>query len=496
MANEAEIVVTKIAALKAKAKGKSRVVFVSGNFDVVHPGHLRFLNFASDCGDILVVGVNSDSKGEARISESLRIESLRSLSMVDYAFILRESAGEFIEKLKPDFVVKGKEYEELENEELNATVKNGGKLLFSSGDIVFSSRDLLRKELEQINYSSIRLSKEFPVRHRFDFAKLKKILAKFTELKVTVLGDLIIDDYITCEPLGMSQEDPTIVVAPIQTNRFLGGAGIVAAHARALGAQVKFFCLSGLDEAAGFAKENLSKHGVDATLFEDETRPTTLKQRFRAHGKTLLRVSHLKQHEIDQKMIAKILPKIIAACEESDLVIFSDFSYGFLSAQLVNEITRACVAKGIKMVGDSQSSSQVGDILKFKNTLLITPTEREARLALQDFKSGLVVLANELQRQCSSRNVIITLGSEGILAHSNREGSSEIVTDQLPAFNSSPKDVAGAGDSLLTCSSLALVAGASIWESAYLGSVAAACQVSRTGNIPLSLEAILQELSQ
>ncbi|MFX7849355.1 PfkB family carbohydrate kinase, partial [Acinetobacter baumannii] len=82
----------------------------------------------------------------------------------------------------------------------------------------------------------------------------------------------------------MSQEDPTLVVTPIMQERFIGGAGIVASHACKLGAQVNYFSVAGKDAAADFAREKLSEYHVTATLFEDDSRPTTLKQRFRAAG--------------------------------------------------------------------------------------------------------------------------------------------------------------------------------------------------------------------
>ena len=87
------------------------------------------------------------------------------------------------------------------------------------------------------------------------------------------------------------------------------------------------------------------------------------------------------------------------------------------------------------------------------------------------------------------------MGSEGILIHASDPTGSDFTTDQLPALNSAPKDVSGAGDSLLMCASMARAVGASLWESAYLGSIAAACQVGRVGNIPLSAQEIVQELS-
>jgi bifunctional ADP-heptose synthase (sugar kinase/adenylyltransferase) len=123
---------------------------------------------------------------------------------------------------------------------------------------------------------------------------------------------------------------------------------------------------------------------------------------------------------------------------------------------------------------------------------LITPTEHEARLALRDFASGLVMVGQQLQQTSRAENVVITLGSEGLLLHALKDG--EYHTDKLPAFNTAPKDVAGAGDSFFTCSSLALCAGTDIWQSAYLGALAAACQVSRVGNLPVTAGELIAEI--
>ena len=106
-----------------------------------------------------------------------------------------------------------------------------------------------------------------------------------------MIGDTIVDEYVQCDPLGMSQEDPTIVVTPIMTNKFLGGAGIVAAHARALGAgKVSFITVTGDDESSVYVAEKLKAYGVDSKIIKDDSRPTTVKKRYRAGNKTLLRV--------------------------------------------------------------------------------------------------------------------------------------------------------------------------------------------------------------
>jgi rfaE bifunctional protein kinase chain/domain len=469
-----------------------RIAFVSGNFNVVHPGHLRLLRFAADNGDVLVVGLLPDTADGATVPAALRLEGLHSIAMVQHAFVLGEPRETFIKRLKPDIVVKGKEYETRHNVEQAAVDSYGGKLLFSSGEVRFSSIGLLQREYFETNFSAIRKPRDFPKRHAFEVSELKSVLPRFSGLRVLVVGDLIVDTYINCDPLGMSQEDPTIVVTPIEDKTFIGGAAIVAAHARGLGAEVRFITVAGGDERAAFSREQLAWHGVEAEVLLDPTRPTTWKQRYRASGKTLLRVNHLRQHAIGADLAQRMLDAIDAVLPSVDLLLFSDFNYGCLPQPLVAAIAERAGGRGIMMAADSQASSQFSDISRFKNMRLITPTEREARLAMQDFDSGLIVLAEKLRDQARAENVVITLAAEGLLVFTgHEEGARE---DRLPAFNSAPKDVAGAGDSFFCCTSLALCAGTDIWRSAYLGSLAAACQVSRVGNTPLELGDLITEI--
>jgi rfaE bifunctional protein kinase chain/domain len=442
-----------------------------------------------------VVGVLADGNPNTRLPEALRLEGVRSISMVDYAFVLHGSPREFIAALRPDIVVKGKEHEPRFNAEVDALDTYGGKLLFSSGEVRFSSLDLLQRELAEIDLTSISKPTDFPQRHGFNFDDLIDIVQRMRGLRVLVIGDLIVDEYISCEPLGMSQEDPTIVVTPLKHDRFVGGAGIVAAHACGLGATVRYVGVSGRDDTAKFATERLAHYGVKAELLIDDSRPTTLKQRYRASGKTLLRVSHLRQHDIGTELIESMRESVLPLLDQADLLIFSDFNYGCLPQPIVEELIGESRRRGLKIVADSQASSQVGDISRFSGMELITPTEREARLATRDWSAGLVVLAENLQRQAAAQNLIVTLGAEGLLVHAPQCRSNGVFTDRLPAFNASPKDVSGAGDSLLTCASMALAVGADVWQAAYLGSIAAACQVGRVGNSPLSAHELIAELS-
>jgi rfaE bifunctional protein kinase chain/domain len=473
-----------------------KTTFVSGNFNILHPGHLRLLRFAKELGTYLIVGVNSDriAGNAALVNEKLRIEGIQSNNWVDESFIIDESVTDIISKIKPDYVVKGKEHEHLFNIEDSVLNSYGGKLVFSSGEVVFSSMDLIHKVIRQNANSNFKLPEDYLARHSLTLNNLKETIHQFTSLKVIVLGDIIIDEYITCDPLGMSQEDPTIVVTPVESKRFLGGAAIVAAHAKGMGAKVNFISIAGNDVVKDFAVSNLNDLEVECSIFVDESRPTTLKQRFRAKGKTLLRVSHLRQGAIDNNLQEAIYNRIIEIIDDCQLLIFSDFNYGCLPSELVDKIIFYAGRKGILMVADSQSSSQTGDIGRFNDMILLTPTEREARLSVRDMESGLVVLAEKLREKANAQNILLKIGEEGVLVYTKAYNDTNWITDRIPALNFLPVDVAGAGDSMLVSSSLSLATGASIWEAAAIGSLAAAVQVSRIGNIPLKMNELLREI--
>lgn len=465
---------------------------VYGNFNILHPGHLRLLKFAKESSDYLVVAVNSNNLTSDLnlFDENIRLESIKATSFVDEAFILNEDILEYIKKEKPSFVVKGKEHEKEDNPEQAILKKFGGKILFTSGEIGFSSLDLLNKDF-QVNDSFINHEKNYIHRHNINKKELSNIVEKFSDLNVLVLGDTIIDEYITCDPIGMSQEDPTIVVTPLSQKKFIGGSAIVASHAKTLGANVSYISVLGADINYKFTKNYLEELDINYKLYKDITRPTTLKQRFRALNKTLLRVNHLKQHYINSDIEKKIINKV-KKMKNLDLIIFSDFSYGLLTKKVIKKITNFALENNISIVADSQSSSQVGDISKFKNMEIVTPTEREIRLSLNDFESGLVVLSQKLNEKSQPKYIFTTLGAEGVMIYNTNK--SELLTDNIPALNNNPKDVSGAGDSLLTCTAMAKKVGANIWQAAYLGSIAAAIQVSRIGNIPIKKEEILKEL--
>jgi bifunctional ADP-heptose synthase (sugar kinase/adenylyltransferase) len=125
---------------------------------------------------------------------------------------------------------------------------------------------------------------------------------------------------------------------------------------------------------------------------------------------------------------------------------------------------------------------------------LLTPTEHEARISTRNQQDGLVVLAEQLKKQSDAVNILLKMGEEGLLVHAASLDTDSWLTDRIIALNSAPKDVSGAGDSLLITGAMTLASGGNIWEASLLGSLAAAIQVGRVGNTPLKTKELLQEL--
>ena len=483
---------------------KKRIIFVSGDFNVIHTGHIRLLNFAKSLGDQLIVGVNCDKLAGERsfVNEKYRLSNLKHFEFIDKVYLIKNLKNTIL-KLKPNIIVKGQEYKNLDNPESKYIKKINCKLVFSSGEVTFSSTGLMTKQLTKKLKYNLNFPLSYLKRRKIKNNKIRNILKKISQLKVCVIGDLIIDEYINSELLGTSSEEPSLVVKPLKSNKFLGGAGIVASHSKSLGAKTTFISIIGNDNEKFFVKDELKKNKLISNIYVDALRPTTLKKRFRVDNKTLFKVSSLSQKPLANDLEKKILKAVKKNIKKFDIIVFSDYNYGCLTQSLVNSITELAKKNNIFLAADSQSSSQIGNISRFKNVDLITPTEKEARISLGNNTDGLIILSEKLQKITNCNNIILTLGSEGILVNVYSKDKKKYFPaawskskDRLPAINKFPLDVCGSGDSLLISTSLALAVGANIWEGSYIGSLAAAIQGSRVGNVAIRVDEILDLIGE
>lgn len=477
-----------------KKRPGQKIVFVSGRFNVLHPGHVRLLKFAKDCGDYLIVAVKSDMLcgDEGVIPQEARLEALKLNKLVDEVQLWNEPIQDLIGRLRPDVVVKGWEFRGRENIEQNALDVYGGELILCSGDPWTTREPGFSQNPALSSIQSSEMLERFSQRKSIDAIRLREIVYNFKKLRVGVIGDLIVDEYISCEAIGMSREEPTLVVTPVGKSRYVGGAGIVALHCSRLGASTDFYTVTAPDEAGEFAEYRLSELGVSFNQVSDPHRKTLVKQRFRCGANSLLRVTHGSQNPIPEAHESKIFGIVSEKLSSYQALILSDFSYGVLTPSIATKLIAVARENGVFVSGDSQSSSQLGDLLKFRGCQLVTPTEYEARLALRNKDDGLAMIADEIGRTTESEFVFLKLGPDGLFIHQADVDGRRLEDDRLPALNSTAQDTSGAGDSMLVVATLAFLSGATVWEAGLLGSLAAAIQVGQIGNTPLTQELLLQ----
>jgi len=469
------------------------VIIGHGCFDVIHVGHLRYLQYAKNQADILIASLTCDkyiSKGEDRpyIPQQLRAENLAALEMIDFVIIDENPTPiENILKIQPDFFCKGFEYKDGHNpktqEEIDAVESYGGKCIYSPGDVVYSSTKLLAMHKPKLTIDKLLTIMES---ENINFDDLSNILHQFKNIKVHVVGDTIVDKYSYCSLIGQTAKTPTFSVKRESEKTFIGGAGIVAKHLKSLGADVTFTTVLGNDNLANFVINDLVDINFKPII---DSRPTTLKERFWVDGYKLLQVN-----TVDNRMISnKILDELKDIMKTpTDIIIFSDFRHGIFNKFTSNYLA-SLIPKNIMRVADTQVNNRWGNILDFKNFDLILPNEKEARFALGDQDTGVRPLGLELYKKSGAKNLILKLGERGTLTY--RDGNNKPKDFfALDSFVSCLIDATGAGDAMLAVSSLAYKVCGNIVISSIIGSLGAAVACEHEGNIPITIDEIEQKI--
>ena len=471
---------------------KKKVIICHGCFDVVHPGHIRHLAYAKSKADILVVSITCDkhiTKGTYRphVPENLRALSLAAFDMVDYVVIDQNPTPlENIAYLKPDYFAKGFEYSDnmpkATLDEIRAMEVYGGEMIFTPGDVVYSSTKFLNTHLPSLQIEKLlSLMLQFGI----DFDGLRHTLKKLSGFKVHVVGDTIIDTYTRTNLIGGNTKTPTFSVLYDGHDDYVGGAGIVAQHMKAAGAEVTFTTVLGNDVLGKFTVDTMRDSGIEVKAVIDPNRPTTHKNVIIAGGYRMLKIDTLDNTPISSKIAEQIQEKI--ASKKVDCIVFSDFRHGIFNKVTIPKLA-AAIPEGTYRVADSQVASRWGNITEFQGFDLVTPNEREARFALADQDSNIGQLATFVKDKTECGSVILKLGSRGIFFLNNDFFHS------VDSFAKDVKDAVGAGDAMLSYATLTMLATGSLAQASILGSIAAACECEYDGNIPIRPQDVLDKL--
>jgi rfaE bifunctional protein kinase chain/domain len=429
------------------------------------------------------------------IPEGLRAINLAAFEMVDFVIIDNEEKPlKNLKLIEPDFFAKGFEYTSTglppaTKEELDVVEGYGGMVIYTPGDVVYSSSKFLNLSLPQLQIEKLLW---LMTENNISFSSLRDIVVNLKDFHVHVVGDTIVDSYTRTSFIGGQTKTPTFSVLYQGQDDYVGGAGIVAQHLRAAGAKVTFSTVLGEDKLGNFVIDCLKKSDIDQEVLIDPTRPTINKKAIIAEGYRLLKIDTLDNRPISEGILSELTNSIIKS--NADAIIFSDFRHGIFNRISIPLLIDAISSKAFR-VADSQVASRWGNITEFKGFDLITPNEREARFALGDQDSTIGGLANSLQAVAKNKNLILKLGERGVFCSSNASVTGESFFS-INSFSTNIVDTVGAGDALLAYATLAMLATDSLIITGILGSMAAACECEMDGNIPIQPENVLEKIDK
>lgn len=307
-----------------------------------------------------------------------------------------------------------------------------------------------------------------------------------SDLKILVIGDLMIDHYIYGNCNRISPEAPVQVVEVQRDFYTLGGAGNVLQNLIAFKTTAYIIAVVGIDEGADQVASQLSQAGISSKyLIKDVQRCTTIKSRVMVQSHQLIRLDREITTPIGSYIEATIMAMIEDQVNGCDMVLLSDYNKGLLPASLLAKIFEICRLHGIKTLLDPKGT----DFLKYRGVNIIKPNKKEAVVA-----SGINITDTEslrdacikLQEITNCDSVIITMSEDGIAMFTNN------ILEVIPTKALDVVDVTGAGDTVLASLAVALASGNTLYNACDFANQAAAIVVSKVG----SATATLQEVEQ
>jgi D-beta-D-heptose 7-phosphate kinase/D-beta-D-heptose 1-phosphate adenosyltransferase len=314
-------------------------------------------------------------------------------------------------------------------------------------------------------------------------------LDKFSGLRVLVLGDFMLDEYIWGRVERISPEAPVAVVDVERETRTLGGAGNVANNLVALGAQVEVLALVGEDNPAGLLKEELRRLGIDPQgLFADPQRRTTRKTRVFANQQQVVRIDRETRLPAAPAFVEWALDRLDPLLPSLNALILSDYGKGTLTSRLLPEVIRRARKQNLPVVVDPKGA----DYSPYAGATVITPNHKEMeQVAGQPLTSWeeLVEKGRELRERLGLEALLITQGAAGMTLI-RPDGALRI-----PART--PRevfDVSGAGDTVVAVLALGLAQWGDPALAAALANLAAGVVVTKKGTAPILRSEMEREL--
>ena len=465
-----------LSAIREQFRDKT-IVLCHGAFDLVHMGHLLHFEEARALGDMLVVTITADrhitKKRSVSFSEEYRARQLAALEIVDYVAIVDEpSAVTPIERLRPDVYVKGPEYANLVLDktanifrEKALVERHGGRMHFTNG-ATFSSTKLAHFLLAapEASQGDPLLSNDRVLFRDlsalgFTLEQLKGFLAAASGLRVCVIGETIIDEWVDVTVTNLSQKSRCVAGLETARSRQIGGAGAIALHLSSFVKEVDCYT-NGLAEPlpSNIAVTRLADDPLVKTRFVDRD--------------TGYRLFESKSRDL-QQVRRDELPDF----DDYDVVLVADFGHGLIDPKVVNARIAARRRSFVAAMAQVNSTNYGYNLpTKFAGLDYCSVNRTEAELCLRERGLPLRDLLTRMARLLAVPALSVTDGDNGAIALQNG------VTFSIPTVSTSVVDTTGCGDAYFALSSLAAGLGCPAGIVALAGSIGAAAVAQRRGN--------------
>jgi len=474
--------------IKGRQEAGERVVLCHGVFDLLHIGHIRHFEQARSKGDILVVTLTPDryvNKGVNRpaFPEKLRAEAIAALGMIDFVGINQwATAVETLRLLQPDVYCKGSEYRKNQvdaKSHMLPEVAEAQKLAIVmeyTEDIVSSSSTLINRYFSPFPSETDEWLEGFKQKHRAE-AIIDKIEA-LRSLKVLVVGEAIIDEYIYCAAMGKSTKDPVLACLYQETESIAGGSLAVANHVAGFCDKVRLVtCLGDRERREGFVRSALQSN-IEPVLLTKNDSPTIHKRRIvdEYTQNKLLELYIMEDRPISGANAQELNETITEGLEGWDVIIAIDFGHGLFTPSLIETL---CSGARFLAVNAQSNAGNRGfnPISRYRRADYICLANHEINIEARMREGDLRQHVIDVAERVDCPRFTVTMGREGSLHYEKGHGFVEV-----PALATQVADRVGAGDSVLALTSL-LVAQGTSWDiTGFVGNVAGAQMVSVLGN--------------
>lgn len=319
---------------------------------------------------------------------------------------------------------------------------------------------------------------------------LNSAFKNFSESKLLVVGDIMIDSYLWGNVNRISPEAPVPVVSCYKRESRLGGAANVALNIASLGAKPILLSVVGDDTYGRVFCDLAEESGINCEgVVVDHSRPSTVKTRIISGGQQLLRVDDeidtYVSDDIHMKMVERA--KSILSTQDIDAVILEDYDKGVLSSSFIESIVKLCEEKQIPVLVDPKSRNYQ----HFKSVTVFKPNFKEfcdglgVVVAKDDFEK-LIELGNHYRNLQDIDYLFLTLSENGVLLIGEE-------SHHFTAYKRDVADVSGAGDTVISVMAVAMAAGLSIDSCAHLANIAGGMVCEKVGVVPIDKNDLFHE---